>query len=142
MPRWKLSDLIVLVLVCGIGFAAYRLFWLLPPSLNTRFFLSSFLSLLATASLGSFYAYPRWRRACQGFATFAWLELVFVVWGGFWVRSPQDARQVVEGSQMGMVFGLLCAVLAWWLFEPPGSGPREAEGRQGLETRGNGTGDP
>lgn len=142
MPRWKISDLILLVLVCGIGFAAYRLFWLLPPSPNRRFFLSSFLSLLAMASLGSFYAYPRWRRACQGFAVFGWLELVFVVWGGFWVRATQDARQVAEGSQMGMVFGLICAILAWWLFEPPGSRPREAEGGKGSEMRCDGTGEP
>jgi hypothetical protein len=130
MLRWKISDLIVLVLVSGIGFAAYRLFWLQPSSPNPRLFLSSFLSLLATASLGSFYAYPRWRRAYQGFATFGWLELVFVIWGGFWNRLPQDARQVAEGSQMGIVLGLLCAILAWWLFEPPGSGPREQHFRQ------------
>ncbi len=136
MSRWKISDLIVLVLVSGIGFAAYRLFLLPPPSPNPRFYLSSFLALLATASLGSFCAYPRLRRACQGFATFGWLDLVFVVWGGFWVRLNQDARQVAEGSQIGVMFGLLCALLAWWLFEPPGSGPREPEGRQGSESGG------
>ncbi len=63
MRRWKISDLIVLALVCGIGFA--------------------------------------------------------------------------EGSQIGIVFGLLCAVLAWWLFEPSGRGPREAEGRHGTESGGS-----
>ena len=136
MPRFKISDLIVLVLVCGIGFAGYRLFFLPSPSPNPRFYLSSFLALLATASLGSFCAYPRWRRACQGFATFGWLDLVYIVWGGFWVGQPQHARQVAEGSQIGVVFGLLCALLAWWLFEPPGGCPREVEGRHESESGG------
>src|SRR5262249_55106314 len=88
------------------------------PSPNPRLYFSTFLALLSTASLGSFYARPRWRRPCQGFATFGWLELVFVAWGGFWVRTAADARQVAEGAQMGMVFGVLCAILAAWLFEP------------------------
>ena len=30
-PRWKLSDLLLLVLACGVAFAAYRYFWWPPP---------------------------------------------------------------------------------------------------------------
>jgi hypothetical protein len=124
-PRWHVSDLVYLVLVCGIAFAAYRYFWLPSPSPKHRVFLSAFLAALSMASLGSFFGRPPWRRPCQAFAAFGWLQLVFVVWGGFWVRTNADARQVAEGSQIGMALGVLCALLAAWLLEPTQPSQRE-----------------
>jgi hypothetical protein len=79
MPRRKPSDLLVLVAVCGLAFAGYRLFWLPPPSLNHRFFPSTFLACLSLASPGSFFARPRWRRGFRSFLAFAWLVMIFVV---------------------------------------------------------------
>jgi hypothetical protein len=125
-PRWKVSDLLLLVLACGITFAAYRYFWKPPPDPNARPYLSAFLTLLATASLGSFFARPSWRRPCQGFAFFGWCELVFVIWGGFRLTNMADAQRVVEGSQLGVVFGVLSALAVTWLLEPPSEGEREA----------------
>jgi hypothetical protein len=125
-PRWKVSDLLLLVVACGIAFAAYRYFWQPAPDPNARPYLSAFLALLATASLGSFFARPSWRRPCQGFASFGWCNLVFVMWGGFGLKTIIDARRIVEGSQMGVVFGVLSAILAAWLLEPPSEGQRQA----------------
>jgi hypothetical protein len=115
MPRWKLSDLLVLVAVCGLGFAAYRLYWgpSSYPGLGARANSSAFLACVAVASLGSFFARPRWRRGFQGFAAFGWLELVFVIWRHI---ESQDNAETID---MGLLFGLLCAIVAWWLFDPP-----------------------
>jgi hypothetical protein len=118
-PRWRLADLLLLVLACGIAFAGYRYFWQPPPDTNPRPNLSAHLILLATATLGSFFARPRWRRPCQGFAVFAWLNLAFVLWGGFGLTTYEDVERVVQGSQLGTVFGVLAALLATWVLEPP-----------------------
>ena len=125
-PRWKLSDLLLLVLACGVAFAAYRYFWWPPPDQNVRFHLSVYLVFLATATLGSFFARPGWRRPFQAFALFAWCNFVFVMWGGFVVSSLYDEQRVVEASNSGVVFGFLSALVAFWLFEPPGGGHRPA----------------
>jgi hypothetical protein len=117
-PRWKLSDLMVLIIVCGLAFAAYHLFWEPPPGPNPRGELSAFLACLAIASLGSFFARPTWRRAFQGFAAFGWCELAFVVWRGFAQQTISDVLWISEGSRMGVVLGILCAILAVWLLEP------------------------
>jgi hypothetical protein len=125
-PRWKLSDLLLLVLACGVAFAAYRFFWQPPPDPNAGPYLSAYLALLATASLGSFFAWPRWRRPSQGFALYGWCNLVFVMRGGFRLTTMGDAQWIVQGSQMGVVFGILSALLAAWLLEPPSGGQRNA----------------
>jgi hypothetical protein len=118
MPRWKLSDLLLLVAVCGIAFAAYHLYW--GPSsyrgLGGSANASAFLACLAVASLGSFFARPRWRRAFQGFAAFGWLELVFVI--SRYIESHANEAII----DLGLIFGVLCAIVAWWLFEPPAEG--------------------
>jgi hypothetical protein len=119
-PRFNLSDLVLLIAFAAIAFAAYRYFWQPPPDPNARLYLSAFLVLLSTATLGSFLAHPRWRRAFQGFAALGWCELVCVAWCGFGWDNFSDARRIAEGSQMGMVFGVLSAILSAWLFEPPG----------------------
>lgn len=124
--RWKLWDLLLLILACGVAFAAYRYFWKPPPHPNARLYLSAYLVLLAAATLGSFYARPRWRRPAQGFALFGWCNLVFVMWGGFWLTFFPDAERVVEGSQMGVVFGTLSALIAALLLESPSEGQGHA----------------
>jgi hypothetical protein len=129
MPRWNLSDLVLLVLVCGMAFGAYRHFWQPSPAPSARFFLSTFLACLAIACLGSFFARPRWRRPFQGFAVFGWFELVFGIWAAFETRNPNDPRRIAECSQMGLVFGVLCALLAAWLLEPATGGQRQVGNR-------------
>ena len=37
-----------------------------------------------------------------------------------------DAERIVEGSQMGVVFGFLSALVAAWLLESPGGGEGHA----------------
>ncbi len=125
-PRWKLSDLLLLILACGVAFAAYRYFWWPPPDPNVRFHLSVYLVILVTATLGSFFARPSWRRPFQAFALFAWCNLVFVMWGGFVLSTDYDSYRVVEASKSGVVFGSLSALVALWLFERPGGGQRPA----------------
>jgi hypothetical protein len=116
MPRFKLSDLVLLVVVFGIVFAAYRLYWSPSsyPGLGARANSSAFLACLSLASLGSFFAKPRWRRGFQGFAAFGWLELVFLIW------RHMESQENAELVDMGLLFGVLCAILAWRLFELPG----------------------
>ena len=118
-PRWKLTDLLLLVLASGLAFGTYRYFWQPPPNSNARAYLSAYLSLLAIASLGSFFARSGWRRPSQGYALFGWSNLVFVMWGGFGLSTIYDAQRVVEGSKMGVAFGVIVALLAAWLLEPP-----------------------
>ncbi|MDB5352077.1 MAG: hypothetical protein JWN86_3324 [Planctomycetota bacterium] len=119
-PRWKLSDLLLVVLSAGVAMAAYRYFWQPAPNPNARLYLAAYLALLSTASLGAFFGRPGWRRLFRGYALFGWCNLAFVMWGGFGLSTIYDARRLVEGSQMGVVFGVLSGLVATWLFEPPG----------------------
>jgi hypothetical protein len=116
---WKVSDLLLLVLSAGLAFGAFRYFWQPAPHPNIYLFLSSYLALLAIATLGSFLGKPALRRPCQGFAAFGWLNLVCVIQGGFEVSTSFDAERIVEGSQMGVAFGAVCALVAAWFLEPP-----------------------
>jgi hypothetical protein len=118
-PRWKLSDLLLLVLACGVAFAAYRFFMWPPPDTNGRTYLAAYLSLLTTTSLGSFFARPSWRRSSQGFASFGWCHLIFLMWVCDGLNLRDLGGTIVLGCQMGVVFGVLCAIVAAWLLEPP-----------------------
>jgi hypothetical protein len=117
-PRWNLSDLILLIVICGISFAAYRYFWQPAPDPNARPNLFSFLAFLTLASLGSFFARPKWRRSCQAFAAFGWLDLILCMWGSLSLKNHEESTLIIECAQIGMVFGLLCGIVAGWLFEP------------------------
>ena len=116
----------LLVLACGIAFAAYRLFWWPPPEVNATSYLAAYLALLTTTSLGSFFARPSWRRPCQGFAFFNWCNFVFIIWALDGSRLTIGGWWTVQGCWMGVVLGVLCALVAGWLFEPPSGGPRPA----------------
>jgi hypothetical protein len=124
---WKVSDLLLLVLSAAMAFGAFRYFWRPPPPHpNMMLFLSAYLATLATASLGSFLGRPTLRRPCQGYAAFGWLNLVFVLRGGLGVVNIYDAEAIVEGVQMGMAFGAICALVAAWFLEPPRSADEPA----------------
>jgi hypothetical protein len=121
---WKVSDLVLLVLSAGMALGAFRYFStpgpaMPPPMPNAGLLLTSFLALLAMASLGAFRGRPGLRRPCQGFAAFGWCELAFVLWGGFDYSTYHGALRVADGSLMGMAFGTICAVVAGWALEPP-----------------------
>jgi hypothetical protein len=132
-PTWKVSDLLLLVLSTGMAFGAFRYFWQPAPHPNTTLFLASYLALLAMASLGAFLGKPALRRPCQGFAAFGWLNLVCVLKGGFGIETIYDAQGVVEGSQMGMAFGAICALVAAWVLEPPRGAEAPAEPAPGSD---------
>jgi hypothetical protein len=120
MPRFSVRDLFLLIASLGIALAAYRYLWMPPPNPNARPHLSVYLAILSLTTLGSFLAQPAWRRPCQGYALFAWLNLVLVMYGGFWLSDIYDAERVIHGARLGMSLGLLCALLtAWLLPEPP-----------------------
>ena len=125
-PRWKLSDLLFLVLACGIASAAYRFFWWPPPDTNWRSYLAAYLALLTTTSLGSFFARPSLRRSSQGFASFGWCNLIFLMWVCDGLNLSDGGERIVLGCQIGVVFGVLCAVVAAWLLEPPSGSQRPA----------------
>jgi hypothetical protein len=133
-PRWRLFDLLLLVFATALAFAAYRYFWNPPPDPNARPYLSAYLALLAPATLGAFFARPGWRRPSQGFALFGWCNLVFVMWGGFGLSTIDDAERIVQGSKMGMVFGILSAFLAAWFLDPPGRRQDPRRGDAGEES--------
>jgi hypothetical protein len=122
--RWNISDLLVIVLVCGVAFGAYRYFWNPAPDWNAWPYFALFLAFLSTATLGSFCARPRWRRSFQGFAAFGWCDLVFMMSGGFGAVNYDDGQRIAACSQMGVVFGFLCAIVAGWMFEPVSGDPR------------------
>ncbi len=109
----------LVVLACGLCLAAHRIYWRPPPRWNDRFYLSGFLVLLVTASLGSFFARPGRRRWFQGFALFGWCHLIFVMQGGFGLTSGFDTERFIDATQLGVIFGFLAAVLAGLLLQPP-----------------------
>lgn len=115
---WKVSDLVLLVLSAGMAFGAFRYFWQAPPHPNAGLFLASYLATLAIASLGAFLGRPVVRRPCLGYAAFGWVNLICVMRGGLVMSTFYDAEAVVEGSKMGMAFGIVSAVVAAWLLEP------------------------
>ncbi len=123
-PRWNLSDLMLLVLVCGLAFAGYRLYGDSPSTATAN--LLAFLACLSLATLGSFFSDPRWRRPFQGFAAFGWSQLTFAMLGGF---GSIDDGLITEGSRMCIFYGLLSALLAAWFFAPRRS--RHAQAGEG-----------
>jgi hypothetical protein len=116
---WKVSDLLLLALAAGMAFGAFRYFWQPPPHPNTALFLSAYLATLAIATLGSFLGRPELRRPCQGYAACGWLNLVSVLRGGFVIGTFYDAEAIVEGSQLGMALGAVCALVSTRILEPP-----------------------
>ena len=117
MARFSIRDIFLLILSIGMSLATYRYFWMPPPDPNARPYLAGYLAILTMTTLGSFFVRTRWRRPCQGYALFAWLNLVFVMYGGFWLNDLNDAYRVVKGSQLGMSLGIVCSVLSGWLLE-------------------------
>jgi hypothetical protein len=117
MPRFTLRDLFLLVAALAIVLAGYRYLWRPPPDPNARAYLALYLVTLSFATLGSFHGRPQWRRPCQGYAVFGWLILVCVLWGGFGLSDYDDAMRVVHGVHLGVVLGVLSALLTGWLLE-------------------------
>jgi hypothetical protein len=58
---------------------------------------------------------------------FAWCNSLFVRWGGLVLLSSYDEHRVVEASKSGVVFGFLTAIVAYWLFDPPGGGDARSQ---------------
>ena len=123
MARFSLRDLFLAIVCIAIPLAAYRYLWQPPPDPNAQAYLATYLAILTMATLGSFFGQPPWRRVCQGYAAFAWLNFVFVMYAGFWLSEIYDALRVVQGSRLGFILGILCAVLAGWLLEEPPAKP-------------------
>jgi hypothetical protein len=119
MPRFSVRDLCLLIVCIAIALAGYRYLWRPPPDPNARAYFACYLAILSFATLASFFGRQGWRRPCQGYATFGWLNLIFVLWGGFWLSNIYDADRVIHGVRLGVVLGVLCAVLAAWLLEKP-----------------------
>lgn len=118
-PKWKLADLLLLILLVALALGLHRGFWKPYPNPNARPFLSTYLVLLTTASLGAFRARPAWRRPSQGYALFGWCQLVFVLRGGFDLSTMARAEDLVEGAQLGVALSLVAALLAYRFLEPP-----------------------
>jgi len=118
-PRFTLRDLFLLVLFVAIALAGYRLLWNPPPDPNAQGYLACYLAILAFATLGAFLGKPKWHRPCQGYAGSGWLNLVCVLWGGFWLSNIYDAVRVIHGVCLGIVLGILVAILSGWLLEEP-----------------------
>jgi hypothetical protein len=116
MARFSIRDLGMLILSIGLALTVYRYLWIPTPIPHSRPHLAAYLAILTMTMLGSFLAGPRPRLVCQGYSLFAWLNLIFVMHCGFWMREFNDAERVVHGSYLGISLGILCGVLAGWLF--------------------------
>jgi hypothetical protein len=113
--RWRVTDLVVLVLVAGIAFGAFRAF---PEAWHKKWFATN-LAILTTASLACRFSRPYWRRFWMGYALFGWAYLVCALYGGFGIKFDYEVQSLEIHSRMGMVFGLLCAIIAFWILPPP-----------------------
>lgn len=122
MPRFALRDLFMLIAFVAIALAGYRWLWQPPPGLNARIYLAVYLAVLAFATLAAFVGQPKWRRPCQGFAAFGWLNLVFVLWGGFWLSEhATDSLRAIQGVRLGFVLGTLVAIASACLLPEAGN---------------------
>jgi hypothetical protein len=117
-PRWRILDMLILVLFVGIAVGGIQLLWT-PTTPNAEIKMSLFLAVLTFACLGARFCRSRIQRLCVGFALYGCLHLVFVLRCGFKRETFLDAENLAMGSMIGLVVGALCAIVSFELLPPP-----------------------
>ena len=117
-PRWKISDLMLLIVAAGIVLAGYRTFWE-PGRSNYVLLLAVYLAVLTTGTLASRNLRARWRKGWAGYAVFGWIYFVFVLHAGFGITTIYDAEAAARNTLIGILVGVLCGIAASWLPDRP-----------------------
>ncbi|HEU5115568.1 MAG TPA: hypothetical protein VFT74_02725 [Isosphaeraceae bacterium] len=112
--RWTLGHLMLLVLSAAILFSIYRYLWG-PKWRNAVIALGANLVLLVSASVGSCYAEPRWRRFWLGYAGFGWLWLALVLRDYLGMLPDLYAPNKTDFSILGIGLGVLCGLTTQFL---------------------------
>lgn len=121
-PRWRLADLLGLVLFAAVALATYRESGPSNTPLRNTSRLGAFLATVATATVCAFRAPRPWRPFWEGWAVFGWLYLVVVLHGNFGVDTLAAAAVHSEWALLGIPLGLL-AGLACRAFSAGDPGP-------------------
>jgi hypothetical protein len=117
-PRWKISDLMLLIVAAGIVLAGYRAFWD-PNQPNSELLLAVYLAALTTGTLALRNSRGRWRKGWAGYAFFGWIYLVFILHAGFGIETFIDAQIAARRTLIGLFAGALCGIAASWLPDRP-----------------------
>lgn len=129
-PRWRISDLMLLIVVAGIVLAGFRTFWE-PGGSNYWLILGAYLAVLTTATLAACDPQARSRKAWVGYAFFGWVYFVCVLHAGFAGATFIDPEYLSRNAVMGIGFGVLCGIAASRLPGPlPGLGRPPADGER------------
>jgi hypothetical protein len=117
-PRWKISDLMLLIVAAGIVLAVYRALWE-PGEPNHWLLLAAYLAILTTATLAACDLQARWRKGWAAYVFFGWAYFVFVLHAGFGITTHVDAESTARNALMGILVGVLCNIAASWLPDRP-----------------------
>jgi hypothetical protein len=117
-PRWKISDLMLLIIAAGIVLAGYRAFWD-PNQPNHGLLLAAYLTVLTTGTLAARSTRGRWRKGWAGYAFFGWVYFVCVLHAGFGAESYLDAVLIAKNTLIGLLASVLCGIAASWIPDRP-----------------------
>jgi hypothetical protein len=117
-PRWKISDLMLLIVATGIVLAGYRAFWD-PNQPNHALLFAVYLAALTTGTLALRHSRGRWRKGWAGYVFFGWTYFVFVLHAGFGIETFVDAQIAARHTLIGLLAGALCGIAASWLPDRP-----------------------
>jgi hypothetical protein len=116
--RWKISDLMLLIVAAGIVLAGYRAFWD-PNQPNYVLLLAVYLAVLTTGTLALRNSRGRWRKGWAGYAVFGWIYFVSVLHAGFGITTIYDAQAAARNTLIGLLVGVLCGIAASWIPDRP-----------------------
>jgi hypothetical protein len=117
-PRWKISDLMLLIVAAGIALAGYRTFWE-PGQPNYVLLLAVYLAVLTTGTLALRNSRGRWRKGWAGYAFFGWVYFVCVHHAGFGITNFFDAQAAAKNILIGLLVAVLCGIAASWIPDRP-----------------------
>jgi hypothetical protein len=104
--RWKVGQLLVLVLAAAIVLAIYQSLWG-PAYVNAKIVFGAYLACLATATVAVLFTKPAWRRLWLGYALFGWCWMATVLWHFMGMIPDIYAPNMIANCLLGMALGVL-----------------------------------